>query len=49
MVALSIFHYIIWVGGDIIIIHLLICTVYMLTSVIKYYLCRNVNRASLGN
>ena len=49
MVALSVFHYIIWVGGDIIIIHILICTVYMLTSVIKHYICRTVNRASVRN
>ena len=45
MVVLSIFYYIIWVGRDIIIIHVLICTVYMLTSVIKHYICLIVNRA----
>ena len=44
MVALSWLHFqafIIsygWVGGDIIIIYILICTVYMLTSVIKHYI-----------
>ena len=52
MVALSIFHYIMWVGGDIIInsyTHSYLLYI-MLTSVIKHYiLCLIVNRANLRN
>ena len=42
--SLSIFHYIIWVGGDII-----INSYTHLYCMIKHYICLIVNRANLRN